>query len=210
MIFVRVKDVEAAEDELVLFGDEAVQEVDVVLVLEVVLGQAVDELEELLLVLRDGRHGSVEAHHDLLSKAVELGAEGLLVDGVRHEVVDQPEDFTIFFQNEIFELVGGILFEKALVLEMEDHLQVAVLVWLAGALLHVVGSEHGLFAKLGRVHLLHPVEAPMSTCHGSIPDLWLLLIAASTHGLTEPRQVVSAPIEASSCHGRGPVFSRPI
>lgn len=54
VVFVAFKHVERRQDELILLIDESAEDFNVVLVLEVVVSQAVDKLEQLLLVLWNG------------------------------------------------------------------------------------------------------------------------------------------------------------
>jgi hypothetical protein len=66
VVLVAIEHVEAGQYELVLLLDEPVEKLYVLLVSEVVVGKAVHELEQLLLVLRDGRHRSLHEGPELL------------------------------------------------------------------------------------------------------------------------------------------------
>jgi len=66
VVLVAVEHVEAGQYELVLLLNEPVEKLNVLLVSEVVVGKAAHELEQLLLVLWDGRHRSLHEGPELL------------------------------------------------------------------------------------------------------------------------------------------------
>lgn len=68
MVFIAVKYVEAAQHKFVLFLNKLVEKFDIFFFCEVVPGQAVYELQQLLLVLRDRRHWSFHVGAHLLGK----------------------------------------------------------------------------------------------------------------------------------------------
>jgi len=66
MILITIENIEAGEDELVLFLNKLVQQINVFFVIEMINRQTVDELKKLLLVLRDGRHRSLDERRLIL------------------------------------------------------------------------------------------------------------------------------------------------
>lgn len=61
VILVAIEDVKDSVDELVLLLDESIQQVLIFFIVEVVASQLFNELEQLLFVLRNGRHWPLDA-----------------------------------------------------------------------------------------------------------------------------------------------------
>lgn len=81
VVFITLKDIEAREYELVLLLDELVQQVDVVrIVVEMVAGEGVDELKELILPPRDGGLRALDVCGQLLRKSDESEAQLSVTD----------------------------------------------------------------------------------------------------------------------------------
>lgn len=65
VILVAVEDIKDAVNELVLLLDESVQEVQIFLIIEVIPRKLLNKLQQLLLVLRDRRHGPLHSAEGL-------------------------------------------------------------------------------------------------------------------------------------------------
>ena len=108
MILVAVKDVEAGQHEFVLLLNEPIEELNVLLVCEVVVGEAVYELQQLLLVLWDGRHWPLHEGSKLLREPRELRAKLLLVDGPGYVAIDLSEDVHVLLQDKRLQKAGHL------------------------------------------------------------------------------------------------------
>ena len=109
VVLVAVEHVEAGQYELVLLLNEPVEELDVLFVSKVVVSQAIDEQEELLLVLWDRRHGSLHKGPELLREPGQLRAELLLIDGSGDVAVDLSEHVHVLLQDQRLKEAGHLL-----------------------------------------------------------------------------------------------------